>query len=266
MRIAARLVAVAVCVSSSLSFAATAWGQDRIAELQRALSSDDFRVRTQAALALGASESQRAVAPLCSALGDGNTTVRAAAASAIGRLQLGGKKCLEDRLGVEPNADVKGVIRRAVERLKEKEGGGVDSNTRFYIAIGEVTNKSSRAKESITSEIRKHLGQAITRQSGYALAPSSESPEQAAKVKREHPQVQAYFVWPKIELSYAGGTLTLRLELTLLSYPDKSFLGSMSRKLSMPDTQTGDTASENELIEMASEQLVPDLARTLSRL
>jgi hypothetical protein len=40
----------------------------------------------------------------------------------------------------------------------------------------------------------------------------------------------------------------------------------MSRKLSMPDTPEGDTSSENELIEMASDQLAPDLAQTLPRL
>jgi hypothetical protein len=58
----------------------------------------------------------------------------------------------------------------------------------------------------------------------------------------------------------------MRLELSLFSYPEKAFLGSVSRRLSMPDTSEGDTGSENELIEMASAQLAPDLARTLSRL
>src|SRR6187402_2713590 len=46
-------------------------------DLQRLIynlaSSEDFRVRTQAALALGASKSDRAVTPLCSALADSNT-------------------------------------------------------------------------------------------------------------------------------------------------------------------------------------------------
>lgn len=260
------LVAVGLWVCSMALFAPAALAQDRVAELERALRSDDFRVRTQAALALGASNSERAVAPLCSALGDANTTVRAASASAIGRLALGGEQCLKDRLGAEPNSDVKGVIQRALDRLREKRGGGVDASTRYYVAIGEVTNKSKRSRQSVDSEIRKHLGGALSRISGYALAPAAESPEEVTRIKRDHPQLKTFFVWPKLELGYTGGTLSMRLELSLFSYPEKSFLGSVSRKLSMPDTREGDTNSENELIEMASDQLAPDLARTLSRL
>src|SRR5687768_4441045 len=45
---------------------------ERIAKLG---SNPDFRVRTQAALALGASRQKAAVAPLCRSLSDSNTTV-----------------------------------------------------------------------------------------------------------------------------------------------------------------------------------------------
>lgn len=266
MRNAVRLVAVGLWVCSTALLARTTSADDRVAELEHALHSDDFRVRTQAALALGASESVQAVQPLCSALNDANTTVRAASASAIGRLALGGEQCLTARLGAEPNPDVKGVIQRAIERLKEKQGGAVDGNTRYYVAIGEATNKSNRSKQSVDTEIRKYLGGALSRMSGYALAPTSESPEQVEQIKHDHPQLKAFFIWPKLELGYAGGTLSMRLELTLFSYPDKAFLGSMSRRLSMPDTPEGDASSENELIEMASDQLAPDLAQTLPRL
>src|SRR5262245_5740364 len=39
-------------------------------------SSDDFRVRTQAALALGASKNKKAIDPLCKGLEDSSTAVR----------------------------------------------------------------------------------------------------------------------------------------------------------------------------------------------
>lgn len=263
---AVRLVALGLSVGALAFVSGEVWAQDRVGELERALRSEDFRVRTQAALALGASENGRAITPLCSSLADDNTTVRAASASAIGRLAMGGEQCLADRLKVEPNPAVKGVIQRALDRLREKQGGGVDGSTRFYVAIGEATNKSKRSKQSVDAEIRKHLGGALKRLSGYALAPMSETPDQVTKIKRAHPQLKAFFVWPKLELGYAGGTLSMRLELSLFSYPEKAFLGSVTRKLSMPDTADGDTGSENELIEMASDQLAPDLARTLSRL
>jgi hypothetical protein len=265
-RVAVRRVAVLGSIALMTLVAHPALAQDRIGELEQALRSEDFRVRTQAALALGASEDGRAVNPLCGALVDSNTTVRAAAASAIGRLQLGGQQCLEERLNVEPSEDVKGVIQRAIERLKEKQGSGVDDSTKYYIAIGETANETNRSKESVDSEVRKHLGKAVLRLPGYAIAPPGESSEQATKVKNDHPSLRAYLLLPKLELAYVAGTLKITLELTLLSYPDRSFIGTMSRKLSMPDTPAGDTSSENDLIEMASDQLAPDLARTLSSL
>src|SRR3954469_8315997 len=72
----------------------------------------DFRIRTQAALALGASKSKRAVEPLCSSLADQNATVRAASAAALGRLRLGGSECLQKRLASEASATVKSAIQK----------------------------------------------------------------------------------------------------------------------------------------------------------
>ena len=58
---------------------------DRLGELANKLKTDkDFRVRTQAALALGVSQSDRAVAPLCGGLDDENHTVRAASDDGTG--------------------------------------------------------------------------------------------------------------------------------------------------------------------------------------
>ena len=66
-------------------WAGVARASDRLTELSTKLRTDkDFRVRTQAALALGVSQSDRAVPPLCSGLEDENHTVRAASAAAGG--------------------------------------------------------------------------------------------------------------------------------------------------------------------------------------
>ena len=73
----------------------------------RLKQSKDFRVRTQAALALGTSASKRAVPVLCQALADPSAAVRASAAAALGRLKKGGQKCVRRRLIVEKNANVR---------------------------------------------------------------------------------------------------------------------------------------------------------------
>src|SRR4051794_19439286 len=78
--------------------------------VQNLASGSDFRIRTQAALALGASKSASAVEPLCAGLADTNATVRAASAAALGRLHLGGTECLQKRLANEASDTVKSAI------------------------------------------------------------------------------------------------------------------------------------------------------------
>ena len=80
------------------------------------LQSDDFRVRTNAALALGATNDDAAVNPLCGALEDGSEVVRQASAVALKRLlRASSLACLKRRLDAEKNDSVKLQISRAVE-------------------------------------------------------------------------------------------------------------------------------------------------------
>ncbi|MEO6420067.1 MAG: HEAT repeat domain-containing protein, partial [Polyangiaceae bacterium] len=58
----------------------------RVTFLTERLQSDDFRVRTQAALALGAVDDDGAVTPLCRALSDSSEIVRQISAAALKRL------------------------------------------------------------------------------------------------------------------------------------------------------------------------------------
>src|SRR6478736_3225616 len=97
----------------------------------------DFRVRTQAALALGASEDKAAVSPLCNALDDTNDTVRSAAAAALGRLKNPkGLPCLKAHLG-ESSPSVLSVIDRSAKSLAGGKSGKPPPpgpNDTFYVA------------------------------------------------------------------------------------------------------------------------------------
>lgn len=236
-----------------------------MAELaQRLRGGSDFRVRTQAALALGASGERAAVQPLCSGLSDENTTVRAAAAAALGRLALGGRECLSKRLDVEDSPDVRSVIQRALERLEPVPSIGKD--TKYYVAIGEVTNDTSRDAAALDRIVRAALAKHIGRLPGFVVAPKGESEAEAKALLAKHKSVKGIYVWPKVKIRYSGGTLSMRLELSLFSYPNKDLKGSMSRPLSMSGANPGDTESENEMIQVAAEALVPDLARNAARI
>ena len=113
----ARIV-LALALALTLLVPGQAWADDRTNFLISRLQSDDVRVRASAALALGASNDDAAVSPLCQALGDSSDAVRTAVAAALGRLgRPQGADCLKARLGVEGSATVKSQIQKAIDSL-----------------------------------------------------------------------------------------------------------------------------------------------------
>jgi hypothetical protein len=263
-----RLLAV-MALAVVVAFAPQSFAQDRVGPYAEQLRNNpDFRVRTQAALALGASNDKRAVDPLCGGLEDENTTVRAAAAAALGKLLLGGEQCLERRLQDETNASVRSVVVNALERIRNggaPSGPALDAAS-YYVGIGVVTNKTDRGVEELDRVVRASLIKALAQLQGYVAAPKTETADQARSVLSKYKQLKPFFIWPKVEVSYAGGDLSVKFDLSLFTYPGKDFKGSMSRNLTMPDTPSRDVAAEDELIEVAAENLVPQLAPLADRL
>ena len=251
---------VALAAAVAVSVPATAHAQPSVQATIQRLKDDDFRVRTQAALALGASGNKQALEPLCEALDDSNTTVRAASAAALGKLNLGGKDCLEEHLNDETNASVRSVIKKALERLT---GGGdslaITSSSRYYVGIGNTTNKTDRSKSDVDRVVRSALLRALSAQGGFAVAPADETPEQARKVLADHSSLKAFFLWPRLTAQYAGGNLTVIVDLQLFTYPGKALKGSISKKLTMPDTEPGDIGAQDELVRMAAERLMSSI-------
>jgi hypothetical protein len=239
-----------------LALAAPSAAADAVAKMiERLKNHDDFRVRTQAALALGAAKSKRAVAPLCAALDDDSATVRAAAAAAIGRLGQGGADCLERRRRSETSASVKTVIDKAL--AQSRTGGdvlGITKATKFYVAIGTTTDKTRRKKgQGVHDIVRAAIQEAAQTLDGYVLAPDGESKADAEKLLKNHKRLRAFLLWPKVDPpKYAGQNLTVRLELAIFTYPAKSLKGTLAKKLTMTEVEPGDTESEDELIKTAA--------------
>lgn len=228
-------------------------------------NSEDFRLRTQAALALGASKSDRAVSPLCSALADVNTTVRAASAAALGRLGLRGtQECLEKRLGVESSDVVKETIVHALDIIKN--GGGdaepvFTNDTKFYISIGKTTDKTGRGTAEVDGIVRSAMSSKVRGTAGFLAAPGNETPVDAKRRLRAHAQVKGFFLSPGVSPpDYAGGNLKVKIEVAMLSYPEKNLIGSFSVNLTEPGVSPGSTENENDLIRMAAERAVDKFA------
>lgn len=264
---AKRALSVLVLLGTLLAAsAAAAQASDIDRLIYNLASSEDFRVRTQAALALGASKSQRALAPLCSALADTNTTVRAASAAALGRLAMkGGQDCLERRLASESSDVVKATIQKALEAIKNGGAGGAEplfvSDTRFYIAIGKTTDKTGRGTAEVDGIVRAAMTAKVGQTAGFLAAPANETPPEAKKRLAAHPAVKGFFLSPSIGApDYTGGNLKIRIEVAMLTYPDKNLIGSFSLNLTEPGVEPGSTQNENDLIKMVAERAIDKFA------
>src|SRR5262249_44009761 len=162
----------------------------------------DFRVRTQAALALGASDDKAAVEPLCSALDDTNDSVRSAAAAALGRLKNPkGLPCLKSHLG-ESSASVLSVIQRSAKALQGGKPGTPPApgpNDSVYVAIGPVSDKTGRGDKSVSDAVRAIIQDKLLSLQGYAVAPAGESSSAAKKVIRKHGSLKGFMVRTRVD-------------------------------------------------------------------
>jgi len=220
-------------------------------------TSDDFRVRTQAALSLGGSKSSDAVEPLCNALDDDNTTVRAAAAAAIGRLHLGGDSCLERRRKAEKNATVKTAIKKAIDVLRAEPEPDFTSETRFYVAIGKTTDNTGRSGDEVNNLVRKSMRETAESSNNILMAPASETTTQAKKRLSAHKGVKGLYLLPRVGApQYTDKNLKIRIEVAYFTYPSKALLGMLGIPLSAQGVRGKSRDIEDQLIEAASERAI----------
>jgi hypothetical protein len=240
-------------------------------ELSRRLqNAEDFRVRTQAALALGASKDKRALTPLCRGLGDANTSVRAAAAAALGKLRLGGADCLKRRLRDETSAAVKATIEKALAdagaEVVEAEPT-LTTETKFYVAIDKTADNTGREGKAVDDIVRGAMSKSASVLGGYVIAPKSETPAQAKKRLAKFKHVRAFLLSPRVEAPrYADGNLTVKVEVAIFTYPGRALKGAIPIKLTQQGVSGADQQSENELIQMAAERALEKFSQNVERI
>lgn len=267
---AALALQLSAIVCSGVLFAGAAHAADTPPRVDRAASelrnNEDFRVRTQAALALGASKDKRAVAPLCDGLDDSSATVRAAAGAALGKLALGGTDCLKSHLANETNASVKSVLAKAIDSLKVGQRPAVTVETKYYVAVGPTTDKTGRIGTEVDDLIHKAVQDAVTDLPGFVLAPRAETPAEGKEVVGKWKKLKAFFLWPKVQPpDYSGGNLTVRFEVAVFTYPGKAMKGTIPLKLTMPGVRPPDKETENDLIGRAASAALARFAEAAER-
>jgi hypothetical protein len=221
----------------------------------------DFRVRTQAALALGATDDASAAAPLCEALDDAS-----AAAAGLGKLKNpAGLPCLRGHMS-ETNASVRSVIERSAKLLQGSAGWPSKPpppgpNDTFYVAIGPIADNTGRGDKTIEQLVGSTMQDKLLSLQGYAVAPQGETGGAANRVIKQK-SLRGYLLQTRVETPRAtGGGLTILVRVTFWTYPGKALQGEFSPKLTMQGASPGDKESEDSLIKMAIENAIESFAK-----
>ncbi len=234
--------------------------------LAEQLKSDDYRVRTQAALALGASGDETAIKPLCDALTDQNASVKTAAAAALGKLaKPASLKCLEAAIAKETVPAIKTTMQKSIDGLKAASSTSAappppSKDTKFYVAI-EITNKTSRPAAEIDAVVRAAMQAKLVSKAGYAVAPKGETVAQGGQIVKSK-KLKGFVLMATVEApAYASGSLSVKFNVAMATYPDKSIQASFSPKLTQSNTPSSDTKSEDALFKMCAESAVESFVK-----
>ncbi len=237
---------------------------DRVKFLADKLNSDDPRVRTSAALALGASNEDGAVDPLCGALKDSAEVVRQASAVAMKRLgRASAVPCLQARLENEGNDGVKIAIGRAIESISAARGGGGgggggddkikdNASAKYYISLSTIANSTGRSQPEVESVVVKAIKTKLEAAGTVQLAPTKETSDAAKETLKKRKMSGFYLAIAVDKFDYSNGNLRVKVKIGVFTYPGKSLLGNVDKALTKEGVSSGDKSSEDQLLDMAA--------------
>jgi nucleotide-binding universal stress UspA family protein len=195
---------------------------ERVKFLAEKLQSDDPRVRTSAALALGASNEDAAVDPLCGALKDSTEVVRQASAVAMKRLgRPTALPCLRGRLSSEGSDGVKIAIERAVESISASGGAGTggddklkdNPSARYYIALSTIANSTGRAQTEVEGVVANAIKAKLEATGTVQIAPTKESADVARATMKKRKMSGFYLAVAVDKFDYSNGNLRVKVKI-----------------------------------------------------
>lgn len=276
-RVVRRLVPVLVLGILWL-FTAHAWA-DKVDDLIRRLRDPDAKTRLSAALNLGKLGDKRAIMPLVGALTDGDKTVRAVAAAALGKLINAGVDdttrnaaidALERVARNDQDPFVRGQAQKAFDAVKglrgkagaTPSGPGVslDGKT-HYIEIGPFTDASGAAGKTLPM-LRKAVSKSLP--GTYAAAwPSGRSPTAGELGKAKMKGFYLDGTINKIEVKKTGGGATVKcwVSMFVATWPDKSAFAFANNNKAEVDAAGSSDADIEEAKAFCLEELVKDMTK-----
>jgi hypothetical protein len=260
----------------ALSFAVPSAAQDRAALSRLLREGQDFRVRVQAAFAIGNTHDPILRPQLERALRDEHVAVRAAAATALGR--LGSPRAIPalERALRDPERAVRGQAERSIELLRSAQGasrsrgrrghssassleplGSVNwSHVRAAVLVGDMRNRSSFRDGELERRLRDEVEGQLRRLSRIVLFESAQELSEGARSqmrRRRVPMLRMDGALTKVRPERRNAGLAVRCEVSimLLEEPGRNLRGElrgaatgMDRRIHNPRQQEARLAHE----------------------
>jgi len=231
------------------------------------LKASDFKVRTNAALALGAIEGEDSaltVEPLCGAISDQSDVVRQAAAAALKRVgRSEALSCLKNQLASETSDPVRLQLTRAVEAIEGAANAPTNGpprenpNAKFYISLSPISNSSGRVQSEVEAIVVKAIREKLDAAGQFQLAPTKESPAEAKAVMAKRKLKGFYLSITVDKFAYFDGKLKVTLRMAVFTYPGKDLRGQVPKSLTQDGVVMqggqGDRGAEDNLLGMAAQ-------------
>jgi len=260
-----RLAFRALCLSLLMAAGSAQAVPPRVSDLVgRLRSSDDFRVRVQAALELGKSADPDALDPLTGALGDPNASVRAAAAAALG--ELGDASAIpalkEHRL--DRSDAVRRQIKTTLASLSAQADGG-PRKARLLVKLGMMKNQTGVRSKQIELELEHESRRKLHELPGVrVLEQTADSKVEAEKTKLPVVMVSGHI--QRLQASRDGTDVvySASVEYVLHTMPDESIAAKVSGSASGTLTQD-EAKNETRATELRHQVLGAAIASALRR-
>ena len=255
-----RALVVALCLSLASSAAADA----RTDFLIRMLStSAQFRVRTQAALALGGQSPESSITQaLTKALSDEHPAVRAASASSFGRLKDSNAVAALRSAQNDSDASVRKAAKSALDALGASAGAtavassasssssssssrpsGSSAPATFYVGVGLPGSQVGLSPGALRG-LREHVVQQVVQIEGVRVAPENEDHKAATKVIGAGKLI-GYFVDSSVTKIEArpDGSVRAQVSVVIGTYPGRDIRAMLSGAATVSGGGSGEAAT-----------------------
>lgn len=217
----------------------------RVTLLARQLAgSKDPRVRSQTLLLLGQTMSDDAVTPLCGALKDGESIVRASAANALADLATPPALSCLKTAQTDSDPSVRSAVEKGLATPPMLRGG-------LYLNVEPTADKVGGMDSTLVtladSLLKQHLSTL-----GARFAPLGQE-KKAAQALIKARALRGY----QVRMQLAPGTTEkqLKVEMLILTYPDQALQGSWNVKASGGKPETLIKAMVPKVVEDAAGDL-----------